>query len=141
MRERDDTASAPAGRTGLFAGLQRMSVTLVGMLQTRLELLGNEFEVEKLRILHMLLLAQALMFTAAIAALLLVALLTVWLWDLRIGVLGVFTTLFVVFAALAWRSLQQMLRQPESPFTATLGELREDLQRLKANADHARTPD
>jgi|GEM_PF-1551748 len=133
--------SKPAGRVGFFAGLQHLSITLVGMLQTRVELLGNEFEVEKLRILRMLLLAQTLMFSAIIASLLFVALLTVWLWDFRLAVLGLFTALFVACAALAWRSLQQMVRQPESPFAATLGELREDLQRLKASTDHARSPD
>ncbi len=138
MPEHDDTMSRPAGRGGFFA---QLSITLMAMLQTRMELLGNEFELEKLRISRMLLLVQALMFSAAIAALLLVALLTLWLWDLRLAVLGMCTVLFAACALFAWRSLTQLVRQPPSPFFATLGELQDDLQRLKTSVGHAKTPD
>lgn len=133
--------SNPGERAGFFASVQQLSITLMAMLQTRMELLDNEFEFEKLRILRMLLLAQALMFSATIAALLLVALLTLWLWDLRLGVLGLFTALFAACALFAWRSLTQLVQQPQSPFSATLDELQEDLQRLKASAGHAKTPE
>ena len=57
-----------------------MASTLLAIAQTRLELLGNEFEIEKLRVLRMLLLAQALMFAMLIVALLATSLLTLWLW-------------------------------------------------------------
>jgi uncharacterized membrane protein YqjE len=117
------------------------SVTVMAMLQTRMELLGNEVEIEKLRIMRMLLLAQALMFTATIAALLIVALLTLWMWELRLGVLGLFSAVFLVCAALAYRALMQMVRRDDTPFDATLGELREDLQRLKQASGHATTPE
>lgn len=135
----DDTMSTSKGRDGFFAGLRQVSITLMAMLQTRMELLGNEFEIEKLRILRMVLLALAMMFAAMIAALLLVALLTLWLWQWRLGVLGVCTVLFAGGAAFAWRGLMQLVHQTQSPFSATLGELREDLQRLKASAGHATT--
>lgn len=133
--------STQGARQGLFASLQNLSITLMAMLQTRVELLGNEVEVEKLRIMRMLLLAQALMFTATIAALLLVALLTLWLWELRLGVLGVFAAVFLVCAALAYRALMQMARREDSLFAASLGELRADLQRLRQTSGHAKTPD
>lgn len=132
---------AQGAREGLLASLQNLSITLMAMLQTRVELLGNEVEVEKLRIMRMLLLAQALMFTATIAALLFVALLTLWLWELRLGVLGVFTVGFAICAVLAYRALMQMARRDDSPFAASLGELRDDLQRLREASGHARTPD
>ena len=133
--------STQGTRQGFFASLQNLSITLMAMLQTRVELLGNEVEVEKLRIMRMLLLTQALMFTATIAALLFVALLTLWLWESRLGVLGVFTAAFAVCAALAYRALMQMARRDESPFAASLGELREDLQRLRQASGYAKTPD
>ena len=71
-----------------------MAATLLAMAQTRLELLGNEVEVEKLRLLRMLLLAQALMFTALVAVLLSVSFLTLWLWEFRLGVLALCIALF-----------------------------------------------
>lgn len=128
-------------RQGLFAGLKGLSVTLIGVLQTRMELLGNEVGVEKLLFLRMLMLAQALMFSAVIAALVIVALLTLWLWEWRLGVLGVFFALFVGGAALAYRALMRMVQREQSPFAASLGALREDLQRLKQPSSHARSPD
>ncbi len=133
--------SKPGGRAGFFAGLQNLTITLMAMLQTRMELLGNEVEVEKLRILRMLLLVQALMFSACVAALLVVAFLTLWLWELRLGVLGLFACIFLACAVLAYRSLMQMAKRPESPFAATLDELRDDLRRLKAASSNATTPD
>ena len=131
----------PGGREGFFAGLQGIAATLLAMLGTRLALLGNEVEAEKLRILRMLLLAQTLMFSASVAALLAVAFLTLWLWESRLGVLALFTVLFALCAWLAYRSLMRMVEQPESPFAATLGELQEDLRRLKASSANATPPD
>ena len=132
----------PARSDGFLANLQQIAVTLTAMLGTRLELLGNEVEVEKLRILRMLLLAQTLMFSAMVASLLTVALLALWLWELRLGVLGVFAVLFIVCAWLAYRALMRLASRPEPAFAASLGELREDLRRMKAACgDHAKTPD
>ncbi len=131
----------PGQRRGFFSSLQNMGVTLTAMLQTRVELLGNEVEVEKLRILRMLILSQALLFSASISALLIVSLLTLWLWDLRLGVLAVFAGLFIAGALFAYRSLMGLVKRAESPFAATLSELREDLQQLKAASGNATTPD
>lgn len=131
----------PGGREGLFASMQNIAVTLMAMLQTRLELLGNEVEAEKLRVLRMLLLAQAVMFSGSVAALLGVALLTLWLWELRLGVLALFGVFFALCAVLAYRSLMRMVERPEPAFGATLGELQEDLRRLRAASNHAKAPD
>ena len=54
----------PGGREGLFAALKNIPVTLLAMSQTRLELLANEVEAQKLTVLRMLLLAQGMMFWA-----------------------------------------------------------------------------
>lgn len=134
---------ANSGRgDGLLAGLQNVAVALTAMLGTRLELLGNEVEIEKLRFLRMLLLAQAAMFSVMVGTLLSVALLTLWLWELRLGVLAVSGGLFLVCAGLAYRALMRLAARPEPAFAATLGELREDLRRLKAaSGNHATTPD
>lgn len=131
----------PQGREGFLASAQNMTITLMAMLQTRLELLGNEVAEEKLRIMRMLLLAQAVMFSACVAALLGVALLTLWLWESRLAVLALFAALAVACAWLAYRALMRMLTRPESAFAASLSELQEDLRHLKAAPGHATTPD
>jgi len=69
-------ATDPGQREGFAARLQNIAGGALAMLQTRLELLGNEIEEEKLRLLHMLLLAQAMVFSAILGVVLAVALLT-----------------------------------------------------------------
>ena len=129
------------GREGLAASVTKLATTLVAMVQTRLELLGNEAEAEKLRLLRMLLLAQASMFSALIAILMAAAFLTLWLWEFRLGVLALCMALFGVCAWLAYRALMRMIEQPTSAFATSLSELQEDLRRLKAASGHATTPD
>jgi uncharacterized membrane protein YqjE len=128
-------------REGLTASVKSMAATLLAMAQTRLELLGNEVEVEKLRLLRMLLLAQALMFTALVAVLLSVSFLTLWLWEFRLGILALCIALFSALAWWTYRSLMQMVQRPESAFATSLTELQEDLRRLKAASGHAATTD
>ena len=125
----------------MAASVTKLATTLVAMVQTRLELLGNEAEAEKLRLLRMLLLAQASMFSALIATLMAAAFLTLWLWEFRLGVLALCMALFGVCAWLAYRALMRMIEQPTSAFATSLSELQEDLRRLKAASGHATTPD
>ncbi len=133
--------ATPGGREGLTASVTKLATTLVAMVQTRLELLGNEAQTEKLRLLRMLLLVQASMFSVLVAVLLATAFLTLWLWEYRLGVLALCIALFGACAWQAYRALMRMIEQPASPFATTLGELQEDLRRLKAASGHATTPD
>lgn len=128
-------------RAGFFASLQDVGATLVAMLQTRLELLGSEVEAEKLRLLRMLLLSQLVMFSAAMGTLLFVAMLTLWLWEQRLGVLALFCVLFAAAAVFAYRALMQMVNSGEPAFAATLSELQEDVRRLKTASGRAKAPD
>ncbi|MEO8546218.1 MAG: phage holin family protein [Burkholderiaceae bacterium] len=128
-------------RDGLAASVKSMAGTLLAMAQTRLALFGNEVEVEKHRLLRLLLLSQALMFSSLLAALLAVAFLTLWLWEYRLGVLALCIALFAGLAWRAYRALMQLVHSPESPFSTSLTQLQEDLRQLKAASGHATTPD
>lgn len=129
------------GREGLAASVKSMAGTLLAMAQTRLALLGNEVEVEKLRLLRILLLTQALMFSSLLVALLAVGFLTLWLWEYRLGVLALCIALFAGLAWWAYRALMQLTQSPASPFSTSLTQLQEDLRQLKAASGHATTPD
>ena len=131
----------PAGRESLFATLKNLSVTLLAIGQTRLELLGNELEAQKLHLLRLLLLALAMLFCAALAVLLLVVLAALVWWDQRVGVVAGFAVLFVAAAALLYRALMRAVNAPEPAFAASLAELREDVRRLKKESSHASPPD
>ena len=133
--------SKAGGREGLFAALKNIPVTLLAIGQTRLELFANEVEAEKLTVLRMLLLAQAMMFCAGLGLLLAVALITLLMWDQRVVVVAVFAALFLLAAALFYRALMRIVNAPEPAFAATLAELREDMRQLKAASSNADTAD
>lgn len=128
-------------REGLFAALKSIPVTLLSIGQTRLELLANEVEAQKLTLLRMLLLAQSMMFCATVGVVLAVALAALLLWEQRVSVVAVFAALFVLAAALFYKALMRIVNAPEPAFAATLAELKEDMRQLKAASIHAKTPD
>jgi uncharacterized membrane protein YqjE len=130
-----------AGGEGLFASVKNLAATLVAMGRTRLELLGNEIEAEKLRGLRILLLTQALAFCVGLGVLLVLLLIAILLWDQRIMVIGIFAVIFLAAAAVIYAALRRNLQRPEPMFAASLAELQEDLRQLKAASGHEPTPD
>ena len=133
--------TSPGGREGLFAALRNIAITLLAMGQTRLELLGNEIEIQKVNAIRMLLLAQAMLFCAALGVVLSVVLVALLLWEQRLVVVAVFAAVFLAAAAWCYRALVRTLSAHESAFSATLAELREDMRRLKTASGHATKTD
>ena len=117
---------------GLFAALKAMAATLLAGGRTRLELLANEIEEEKRRIVHMFVMGQGLVFCAGVGCVLLVALLTALFWESRLLVLGATAVFFLALAAYFYAQLKRAAQQPDQVFAATLAELQEDLRQLKA---------
>ena len=136
-----DRPRSPDGREGLFGSLKGVGATLLAMGQTRLELLGNEIEVQKIQVLRMLLLAQALLFCAGVGLVLLVVLLALLAWEQRLALVAVLTVVFLGAAAGFYRALMRIVNAPEPAFAATLAELQEDIRKLKAESAHAGAPD
>ena len=130
-----------AGREGLFSSLRKLATTLLATASTRVELLANELEAQKLQALRMLLLAQAMLFFGTVAVLLVVLLAALFWWEQRLVVVGLATGLVVAAALLCYRALKHIVDTPEAPFAASLAELRRDVESLKAATHHANTPD
>lgn len=122
---------------GLLVAVKDIAASLLATGKTRLELLGNEIEEEKLRAMRLLLLAQAMVFCFGVATLLATALLAVLFWDNRIAVLGLACVLFVGFGAYAYSRFKRATQRPDAVFAASIAELKEDLRQLKAAAGHA----
>jgi uncharacterized membrane protein YqjE len=121
--------SAPP--TGLYSGLKASGATLLDILKTRLDLLGNELQFEKQRILRLLGWGLALVFFAGVGMLLLVAFLALWLWDYRLWVLGLSLVVFAGVAVICVRSLKATLDEGQAPFSATVAELQNDINLLR----------
>ena len=117
---------------GLFAALKNLSATLLASGRTRLELLGNELEEEKLRALQLLLMVQGLVFCLSISVFVLILFFTAVFWENRIIVLGATSGILLLVSAGIAIGLKRALHRPRRMFDASLSELEEDIRQLKA---------
>jgi uncharacterized membrane protein YqjE len=120
-----------AESTGLMESLERLAGTLLAIFQTRLELLSNEMEEERVRIEQMLLYGSVALFFFGLAIMLLTAFIVVLFWDShRLLVLGGFTALFFVAGLLVLNELRRLAKEKSKLFSASLAELADDRDRL-----------
>ncbi len=116
---------------GLMESLKRLAGTLLAIIQTRLELLSNEMEEERVRIEQMLLYGSVALFFFGLAIMLLTVFFVVLFWDShRMLVLGVFTALYFVAGLLVLNELRRVVRGKSKLFSASLAELADDRDRL-----------
>lgn len=116
---------------GLMGSLRRLTDTLLAIAQTRLELLSNEVEEERLRIEQKLLYGSVMLFFFGLAVLLLTLFTVVLLWDNnRLLVLGCFTGLYFAAGLLAWNALRRVTREKSKLFSVSLAELADDRELL-----------
>jgi uncharacterized membrane protein YqjE len=112
---------------GLFASLKRLLGTLLGIVSTRMELLANEWEEERMRLMRMFVLALLAVFFVCMAAVLFAIFIVAAFWHdhplLAISVLSLF---FFVMSGLCAISLRHLLHQRPVLFSASLAELRRD---------------
>jgi uncharacterized membrane protein YqjE len=117
--------------TGLLDSLKRLAGTLLAIIQTRLELLANEFEEERLRVRQMLFYGSVTLFLFGMAIMLLTVLIVVVFWDsYRLQVLGGLTALYFVAGMSVLSALRRMSRERPKLFAASLAELSDDIDRL-----------
>lgn len=122
------TAPAEQERAdGLFASVQRLGASVLGLLHTRLELVAVELQEEKLRALSLLAGFALAVALGAAGLLLALGLLALFLWQ-KTGYVGP-VALAVVLLAAAWilfaRLRAGILHGPH-PFAATCAELARD---------------
>ena len=121
---------------GLFSALKGIGATLLVAGKTRLELLGNEIEEEKLRAIQLLLVAQGMAFCLAVGVVLTVGLLVLLFWDSRLLTVGFSALVFLGLGAYFYRLFKQLSQRSDRAFAASIAELQEDLRQLKAAASH-----
>ena len=125
-------AEFSGGRGGLFAALKRIAATLLASGQTRLELLANEFEEEKLRAVQMLVMAVGAAFCLGAGVLVLILFLAVLFWESKVLVLGTSCFVLLLLGAGFVAAFRRAAQRPEKMFAASLAELQGDLRQLKA---------
>ncbi len=121
---------------GLFSALKNIAATLLATGKTRLELIANELQEEKLRAIQLVLMAMGMVFCFGLALILGVALLVALFWEQRLLLLGILAGLFFALAGFFLYRFRQAAQRPDKIFAASLAELQEDLRQLRAMVGH-----
>lgn len=115
----------------MFGALKNISRTLLAILQTRLSLLGNELQAQKILLLQLLGLLLAMLFFSGLAVLSGLGMVVAIWWEQRVLVLGVSVTVFIAVALGCYFRLQSLLNPAEALFGASLAALQDDLTQLR----------
>jgi len=120
--------------SGLMESVKRLASTLASIVSTRLELLANELQEERLRLTQIILFAALALFCFGLGVLLLTALIVALFWDdHRFAVLGALIALYFVLGAISAMLLRGKAQAESKLFSASLAELDKDRERLRAN--------
>lgn len=127
------TQAPDAAPAGLLGSLKTLSIGLVGIAHTRLELLSTDIAEEREHLITLLLLVQVALFFTGLGVLLLAILVVGAFWDShRLLAVGALATLFLAAgAATAWFARHKTRTRPRL-FEASLTELSRDRQHLGA---------
>jgi len=118
---------------GLLASLKTLTLTLVGVVQTRLELLSTDIAEERARLAAILISAMAALFCLGVGLVLLAILIVVMFWEThRIMTLALLTAVFLAAGAGLWAVAMQKLRSKSRLFDASIGELVKDREQLSS---------
>jgi uncharacterized membrane protein YqjE len=118
-------AESDQGPPGLFTLVRRLATTGGGAVRNRVELLGLEWQEERLRIAELLVWGFVLVFCGMMAAMLLTAAILVLIpQKYRVAAMIVFALLYVGGAVAAWFGLKAVLRR--AAFPETLNQLQKD---------------
>lgn len=117
--------------TGLLESLKRLTGTLLAIIQTRLELLSNEWETERLRVRQMFIYGVVALFFFGLSIMLLTTFIVVLFWDsYRLQVLAGMSVLFFIAGLLVLNTLRRLSRERSRLFSTSLAELSDDRDRL-----------
>lgn len=123
----DDAAGA-----GLLQSARQLLVGGLELAQIRLELLGTEFEFEKLRLLRGLLLGALALLALLLGLVLACALVILLFWEgYRLAAIGVLCGGFLLAGVVLLRQARRTLSDGGQMFQASLAELRQDAASLR----------
>ena len=124
-----------ASRERLFVSLKNLILTLLAIGKTRAELLVNEVEEEKFRLMSLWAKAVGAAFLFAVGLVLLVAFVALVFWEQRVLVFGLAAGLFLITAVFLVLALRRQISQPSRLLRASLAELEADVAHLQRAMD------
>ena len=118
----------------MLGSLKNISVTLLAIVQTRLSLLGNELQAQKILLVQLAGLFLVVLFSVGLAVLSGLGLVVSIWWEQRVLILGMLACIFTAIAVGCYFRLQRILSPAEAIFGASLTALQDDLAVLRAVA-------
>jgi uncharacterized membrane protein YqjE len=124
-----------AGSGGLFESLKTLSVSLVGIVHTRLELLSNDVAEEREQLTTFLVLVMIALGCLGVGVVLLAMLIVVAFWESnRLLALGGLIGFFLIAGVgSGWYAMHRVRTKPRL-FDASLAELSKDRQQLTSGS-------
>lgn len=128
-----EESHAAAG--GLFESLKTLSASLLGIVQTRLELLSTDVAEEREHLISLLVTGLVALFCLGVGIVLLAILIAVAFWEShRLAALGGLTGVFLAACAgVVWLAVHKARTRPRL-FAASLAELSKDQQHLSTKS-------
>lgn len=125
----------PKHPPGLTEALRRLGAMLLGTVQTRLELLAVEWSEERQKFLATLAWTAATLFTAMLAVIMsTLAAVALCPAKSRAVVLVLFALAYTAAAVWTASVLRRKVKERKPPFTATIGELKKDVESLRGGS-------
>ena len=123
---------AETGRhVGLLASLRRLASTLIEILQTRIEIIANEFEDERARLRDVVVFGVLALFFVSTGITLATVFVVAVYWEThRLAVLGSVALLYLGIGGMAGIVLYRRIRPRHRLFATTLSELSKDRDQL-----------
>ena len=119
---------------GLLSSLKNLTISLIAILHTRLELISTDLEEGRERFISLLALAFISLFSLCFGAVMLTILVVVVFWDThRLLVMGSLTGLFLIVGAAIGAVVMRRLKRMPRMFEASLAELIKDHQEMDNN--------
>ncbi len=124
---------SPAAAGGLFESLKTLSVSLISIVHTRLELLSTDVAEEREHLVTHLVLVLVSLFCLGVGVVLLAILIVVLFWEThRVMALAGLTGFFLAASAgVGWLAMHKIRTKPPL-FAASLAELSKDRQQLSS---------
>lgn len=120
---------------GLLASLKALTLTLVNVVQTRLELLSTDVAEERARLMAILMSVMVALFCISVGVVLLAILIVVIFWEShRVVTLGLLTAVFLATGAGLWGVAMHKLRNKPRLFDASISELAKDRDELSSGS-------
>lgn len=126
----------PEPNSGLLASAKQLLFTLTSIVSTRLELLANELQEERLRLTQMFFFSLVAVFCFGVATLLLITFIVVLFWDdHRLIALFSLSVFFFALAVITTFVLRGLAHAKPKLFSDSLAELAKDKAQLDSRHD------